>query len=305
MRNAAMFGRRSDGRRIKGIDPIVALTPYIMPTRVDSQVFMKLNLNFDAMTHYIRDKRKEGHTITYMGLILAAYVRTVSQYPELNRFIMNKQLFARNHLCVSFVTLKKNDNDSIDESLIKLEFDPSDTIYQVSEKLEAAIEESRHPKNTNLTDAIARGLLAVPGLPTLIVGLARITDRYGFMPSIIHKASPFHTSLFISNMASLGMGAIYHHIYNFGTTSLFVSMGKTEQVIRANADGTCRNRRVMPIGAVIDERVCSGGGYARAFSFYSACLSQPDILESPPDEVKLETPLRSRKGADSQINAMG
>jgi len=299
-----MFGRRPDGRRIKGIDPIVALSPYIMPTRADSQVFIKVNLDFEAMTRYIRDKRKEGHTITYMGLILAAYVRTVSQFPELNRFIMNKQLFARNHICVSFVTLKKNEDDSIDESVVKLDFDPSDTIFQVSEKMETAIEESRQPKNTNLTDAIARGLLAVPGLPTLIVALARILDRYGLMPSIIHKASPFHTSLFISNMASLGMGAIYHHIYNFGTTSLFASMGKTEQLVKANADGTCRNRRVMPIGAVVDERVCSGGGYARAFSFYSSCLNQPEILESPPEAVKLEIPLRARKKKSAQINAL-
>jgi len=299
-----MFGRRYDGRRIKGIDPIVALSPYIMPTRADSQVFITVNLDFEAMTRYIRDKRKEGHNITYMGLILAAYVRTVSQYPELNRFIMNKQLFARNHICVSFVTLKKNEDDSIDESVVKLEFDPSDTIFQVSEKMDAAIEESRQPKNTNLTDAIARGLLAVPGLPTLIVGLARILDRYGLLPPVIHKASPFHTSLFISNMASLGMGAIYHHIYNFGTTSLFASMGKTEQIVKANADGTCRNRRVMPIGVVVDERVCSGGGYTRIFSYYSACMNQPEILESPPAEIKLETPLRARKKKSAQINAL-
>jgi hypothetical protein len=275
-----------------------------MPQRVDAQVHATIQADCDTLTNYIRSQREKGNVLSYMDLIIAAYVRAASQFPQLNRFIMNKQLYARNHLCVSFVTLKKNEDDSIDESLVKLEFDLSDTIYQVSEKMEAAIEESRQPKNTNLTDAIARGLLAVPGLPTLIVGLARILDRYGLMPSIIHKASPFHTSLFISNMASLGMGAIYHHIYNFGTTSLFVSMGKTEQVVKANADGTCRNRRVMPIGTVVDERISSGGGFARAFGFYSACLNQPEILESPPAEVKLETPLRVRKKAGAQINAL-
>jgi hypothetical protein len=125
-----MFGYRADGRRIRGMDPIVNLTPYIMPRRYDAQVQIRHNLDFDVMTRYIREKREQGFNVTYMGLLLAAYVRTVSQYPELNRFIMNKQLYARNHICVSFVTLKKGDDPGkIEESLVKLAFAPDETVF--------------------------------------------------------------------------------------------------------------------------------------------------------------------------------
>ncbi len=295
-----MFGRRPDGRRLQGADPIVMFTPYIMPTRVDSQVLIRLKMDFDKMTQYIREQRAKGVKLTYMGLILAAFVRTVSQYPEMNRFIMNKQLFARNHLCVSFVTLKSEPSGELKESLVKVSFHPSETVYEVNEHLEYAIAANRAPAQTNITDTLARGLMAIPGLAQVVVALARLLDRYGLLPPIIAKASPFHTSMFISNMASIGMGDIYHHIYNFGTTSLFFGMGKTEDEVLMNADGTCRRRRVMPIGAVIDERIAGGAEYARAFGFLQHCLSHPETLETAPETVKFETPYKDQK---RQINA--
>ena len=184
-----------------------------------------------------------------------------------------------------------------------MEFDPDETVFEVSEKLEAVIAANRAPKKTNKTDFVARGLLSVPLLPNLVVGLARLLDRYGLMPSIIHKASPFHTSLFISNMASIGMNYIYHHIYNFGTTGVFVSMGKAEQEVRMNSDGSCRSKRIMPVGTVIDERICSGGVYSRAFGYLRSCLTHPEMLEERPAQIKLETPMRKRKGDARQINA--
>ena len=297
-----MFGRRPDGRRLKGVDPIVMFTPYIMPTRVDSQVQIRLKLDFDLMTRYIKEQRAKGCKLTYMGLILAAYVRTVSQYPEMNRFIMNKQLFARNHLCVSFVTLKSEPSGELKESLVKVSFRPDETVYEVNEHLEAAIAENRAPSQTNRTDALARGLAVLPGLPQTVVGLARLLDRYGLLPGVIAKASPFHTSLFISNMASIGMGDIYHHIYNFGTTGLFFGMGKSEDEVLLNADGTCRRRRIMPVGAVIDERIAGGAVYAQAFGYLQHCLTHPETLEKPPETVKYETPYKEQR---RQINAKG
>ena len=298
-----MFGRRSDGRRVRGIDPIVAFTPYIMPTRVDAQVNVRLNLDFDIMTNYIRKKRGEGHSITYMGLILAAYVRTVSQFPAINRFIMNKQLYARNHISISFVALKKGEGDSISESVVKLELSPNDTIFDICEKLDAVIDKSRSARDVNRTDTLARGLVLVPMLPNLIVMAAKLLDRYGLLPSVIHKASPFHTSMFISNMASIGMNYIYHHIYNFGTTGIFVSMGKTEQDIRVNSDGTCRSSRIMPVGVVIDERLCSGGVYSKAFGYLRMCLAHPELLEEKPEAIVEETSYRDPKGKGAQVNA--
>ena len=284
-----MFGRRSDGTRMKGIDPIVALTPYIMPQRSDSQVFTRQDLDFDEMTRYIREQKKKGVDVTHMGLFIAAYVRTLCEYPEMNRFIVNKKLYSRNHVCVSFVTLRKTADDSVEEALFKVQFDLKDTIYDVSRRLSEAIENGRKEVGVNKTDVVARALMSMPLLPNIVVGLAYFMDAHGILPKFIHDASPFHTSMFISNMASLGMNYIYHHIYNFGTTSVFVTMGKTEQRVAHNGDGTCRSRRVMPLGIVVDERIASGGIYARAFAKAVGYLRNPELLEQPPETIRTET----------------
>ena len=283
-----MFGKRSDGARVKGIDPIVQFTPYIMPKRYDAMVQTRQDLDFDGMTRYIRDKRKEGHNVTHMGMIIAAYVRMLCDYPELNRFVVNKKLYARNHFCVSFVTLRRTGEDSVEESLCKVTFDLHDTIFDVSKRLSDAIDDGRKPTEINGTDKLARGLMKVPGLPTFVVWAARRLDNHGLLPRFIHEASPFHTSLFISNMASIGMNYVYHHIYDFGTTSMFVTMGKTEQKVFRNNDGTCRSKRVMPAGCVIDERICSGENFARMFAAVTNYINNPELLEVPPDHIKTE-----------------
>jgi hypothetical protein len=111
--------------------------------------------------------------------VIAAFVRTVSQCPELNRFIMNKQIYARNRISVSFVVLRRRADDSIMESLAKVEFEATDTVFDVSRKIDEAVGQGREDKNTNLTDLFARTLLAVPGLTTVVVGLVKLLDATG------------------------------------------------------------------------------------------------------------------------------
>ena len=284
-----MFGKRLDGRRIRDIDPIVKLTPYLMPQRCDAQVFTRRDLDFEAMTRYIREKRKEGHeNVTYMTILIAAFVRMAATHPEINRFIVNKRLYARNQITISITVLKKNNGDKIEEALIKPMFDPKDTIFDVCDRVSAAIEEARKPEEDNLPGKIAKALFAIPKLPNIIVSLVRFLDNHDMMPKLIQEASPFHTSLFITNVASLGMNYVFHHIYNFGTTSLFIGMGKAEQQVHANSDGTCRSRRMMPLGIVIDERIASGAEYAIAVSEMCNYVAHPELLEVPGDKFVSE-----------------
>lgn len=283
-----MFGRRQDGRRLKLSDPIVGLTPYIMPRRDDSQVMVTQYIDCDTLTAFIRAQRDAGNQISYMDLIIAAYVRTVAKYPELNRFIMNKKLYARNHIAVSLAVLKSMEGDTIQETTIKVKMPPEATLIDVHNLFAASIEENRKPVTSNLTDKVARTLLSLPGLATFIVALARFLDRYGIMPGLILKASPFHTSMFITNMASIGMPSVYHHIYNFGTTSVFIGMGRIERHAEPTPGGAVRFRRTIPLGVVIDERIACGAAYGRAFSYLRELLADPAKLLVPPEKVNAE-----------------
>ncbi|MEG2136606.1 MAG: hypothetical protein RR150_11010 [Clostridia bacterium] len=295
-----MFGRRPDGRRIWGADPIIHFTPYIMPTRNDAQNFCKQALDYDVMVRYIKEKRAEGHDFSFMTIVIAAFVRAISECPELNRFIGNKQLYARNRISVSFVVLKDTHTDRIDESLAKVEFNPTDTIFDVEDKIERAIVHSRESEMGTLTDRFARIILRVPGLPTLLIGFAKLLDRYGFLPSLIYDASPFHTSLFITNMASINMTYIYHHLYNFGTTSVFLALGKIERAVQPLAGGKITYKNQLPLGVVTDERICGGASYARAFGVLRKYLTDPTLLELAPEKVNLETEMRPARDVNKR-----
>ena len=279
-----MFGFRPDGRRVKGIDPILRLTPYIMTRRCDAQVFTTQYVDADILTNYIQEKRQEGKKVSHMALIVAAWVRTACEMPMLNRFVVGSQIFARNELTLSFVAIKGR-GDSIREAVCKLHFDPTETVFEVADKIEAAIQKCRASTTNSIVNRLANALLCVPAVTGLLVGVLKLLDRFGLMPKAIINASPFHTSMFISNMASLKMNSIYHHIYDFGTTSVFFGMGRTSYRIVSDTDGKIKTKKVFPIGCVVDERIMGGAQYGAAFSVLNHYLRHPELLEQRPERV--------------------
>ena len=283
-----MFGFRPDGRRVSSIDPIVGVTPYLMPMRCDAQVFLQHRVDYELLTRYIAAQAAKGEKITFMQIIIAAFVRTVSQHPEINRFILNKQFFARNMCAVSFTMLKNPQNAEMGETAVKVKYDLTDTIYDVRDRMENVINANRGEDKKNFADKLAKAVLVVPGLATGIVALVRLLDRYGLCPGALLDELPFHTSMYITNNASIGLHHVNHHIYNFGTTSIFVGMGRIERHVEPAPGGTMRFRRVIPLGVVIDERIACGAQYGRAFSYLRELLANPEMLMSPPEEVKTE-----------------
>ena len=283
-----MFGRRPDGRRVKGIDPIVQITPYIMPMRCDAQVFLKHNVDLEKMNRYIRTHAADnGERFSHMNVIVAAYVRAVSQNPEVNRFIMNKQYYSRNNCSVALTILKNPADADQGESVVKFRFDLTDTIYDVRDRMEAAVNAGRGDQPAGFLDKLVSALFKVPGLPTAVVGLVRLLDRYGLCPAALIDELPFHVGMYITNTASIGLHDVNHHIYNFGNVSMFFSMGLAEKIAVVE-DGQARMKRFLPLGAVVDERVCSGAHYARFFNDMRRCLEHPELLEQPPREVRFD-----------------
>ena len=283
-----MFGHRADGRILKEIDPIVALTPYLMPMRCDAQVFLNYKLDYEKLARYIVEQGNQGHRFTFLELLIAAFVRVASEVPEVNRFVANKRMYARTQLTVSFVVLKETSKEgAVEENTVKCYFDPHDTIFDVAERVSVAIDENRREAADNSTMKVAK-LLLRPVLANSVVAAARFMDRYGVMPKYIMNASPFHTSLFVTHMGSIGMPAVNHHIYNFGTTSLFLSMGSVERTIALGPDGKVIRKRYLPIGITADERICAGATYAKMVNRMMYYLNDPSLLETPPENVCFE-----------------
>ena len=283
-----MFGRRPDGRRVKGIDPVMRITPYVMPMRCDAQVFLKHKADMEVLSRYIRQQKMEkGQSLSYMQIIVAAYVRAISKNPEINRFIMNKQLFARNNCSAAFTILKDPSDADKGEAVVKIKFDLTDTVYDVRDRMTTAVAANRGDAPAGFVDKLLAFLFAVPGLATVIVSLVRLLDRYGLAPAMLMEELPFYVGMYITNTASIGLHDVNHHLYNWGNVGLFLGMGVTEKVAEVE-NGQTRMKRYLPIGITAYERVCSGAHYARFFTDMRHYLDHPELLETPPEKVRFD-----------------
>ena len=283
-----MFGHRFDGKRISDIDPIVQITPYLMPMRCDAMVFLEHKLDYEKLTRYISRKAAEGEKITYLQIIMASYVRAVSQHPEVNRFIFNKQYYSRKCCAASYTILKEYQNTDSNETTVRIEYDLTDTIFDVRDRMTAAQEAARAEIGNTAVEKIAKVVLEIPGLTSLIVWLYRLLDRYGLAPSAVAKELPFYCGAFMTNNASIGLHHVWHHIYNFGNVSLFMGMGSVLKEATVEPDGRVRMKRWLPIGITADERVCSGAHYAAFFADVRKYFDHPELLEVPPETVRFD-----------------
>jgi len=265
---------RPDGTRAKNLSAIVQAIPHIMPKRYDAQNWSSELVDDDILRAYIREKRKGERTVTRMSILAAAYYKAVLENPQLNRFIMNRKIYDRNHFCFSFVILKTRADGTPDETTLKVFLQPEDTIFTISEKMKRMIAENQVSEHDNNTDKFANFAFSIPGLARLVFALAYGLDQWGLLPRKIIDLSPFHTSLFITNLASINTPTIHHHCYEFGTTSVFICMGRPAR--KGNGD----NGKYMPISVVMDERIATGVEYSRFFAAFLRYLRNPAVLES-------------------------
>ena len=275
---------RADGKKLKNIPPMYRVAAHIMAKRSDACNSIELNIPLDPIQDYLRDVRSRGHNISHLTVIIAAFLRTTAEYPFLNRFVVNKTIYARNEYAVGMVVLKPG---QLDGTMNKMYFNMEDDIFRVQEVVDKYVNENREAGDTNSTDKLINVLLKIPGLCRFGVCVFKLLDKWGLLPRSIIKASPFHTSLVVSNLASIRTNHIFHHVYDFGTTSMIVTMGNTREVPK-KVKGEIEFEKCMPFGVVMDERICSGSYYALAFRRLSEYLRDPKLLEEPPRVVNKE-----------------
>jgi len=272
---------RPDGTRVKqGLTPVMQALPHIMPKRYDAMNWANDYVDEDIIKTYIRQKRKEGRHVTHMSLLIAAYYKAALENPKVNYFVMNRRIYKRNHFCVSFVVLKTRADGTPDETVVKIYLNPEDDLFVISERIREIVDRNLKAEHNNNTDKFANWAFSVPGLARTVFKLAYGLDQIGLLPRKIIDLSPFHTSMFITNLASINTRFIYHHCYEFGTTGVFVCMGKP--VPDPNAPAGSRKKQ-LPLGVVMDERIATGIEYSRFFAAFERYLKKPELLEGRMD----------------------
>ena len=275
-----MFGLRSDGRKLKTLDPLFRVIPHVMKQRSDAHVYYTQDLPIASLDEYIAKKSEEGIKMSYMNIIYADLVRMLAEKPHLNRFIMDGRTYARKDIVVS-LAVKKGMTEEAEETNIKLHFTGKENIFEVKEKLDAAVIENKKVETQNTTDKFVKFLAHIPdwiykGLVNFLMWL----DKHGMLPKAIVELSPFHSSAYLTNLGSLGIDPIYHHIYNFGTVGIFLAMGKKKKSY-IYEDENIVEEKAITLKWVADERICDGFYYASALKSFYRYLKKPELLEQP------------------------
>lgn len=275
---------RYDGRLLKNTPAMSKLTPYLMKVRSDAQNQFEAEIDIHNAEMYLLEKKKEGYTdMSLLHVMLAAYVRVVAERPAIHRFIAGQKIFHRDKIeCL--MTIKKDMTLESPDTCIKVEFDPRDNIYNVYKKFQKTVIEAKNEDGD--FESIVGTLVKLPGLVLrAAIGILRFMDYFGFLPKALAKISPFHGSMIITSMGSLGIPAIYHHLYDFGHLPIFFSYGKMFSRKVTLPDGTKENHHFVTFKVVTDERICDGFYYASAFKQMMRYLNRPESLDQTLDSI--------------------
>lgn len=292
-----MFGFRSDGYKVKGLDPIDQLIPQLMRTRNDAMNYNTMPVRVENIDKWIKEKSdKENIRFNYMHVVVASMVRTYAMRQRLNRFVVNGRIYQRNGLYMSIST-KLSLSDESPELTTKIRFTGQENIYEIKEKLDNAIKAATEADRENASTKTAGKITMIPAfLMGAGVGLIRFLDRYGMLPkSLIDNVSPFHTSFYLTNLKSIKGDWIFHHLYNFGTTGMFVSIGKEKLEACVNEDEELEVGKVMTLGITTDERYCDGFYYLKSMRLWKSLLADPSKLEERLDIEPIESPKEKKQ----------
>ena len=277
-----------EGRRVKTLPPMSYVMPYIMKTRNTSMNYIKDAIDIEKAEAYIRKKRQEGlSSFGMLHIFLAVYARTVSQKPGINRFIRGQKIYTRDHIEV-MMTIKKEMTLESPNTCIKFYMSPGDTADTIYHNFNKLVEENKAKSGNGESsfDSTARILTYIPGVMLrFTVGFLRFIDYFGLLPRFLTHISPFHASLAITSMGSLGIPPIYHHLYDFGNIPVFISYGAKRRENELDKNGQPVTRRYIDIAVVTDERVCDGFYFASALKYMRTLFNNPELLDTPPETI--------------------
>ena len=284
-----MFGRRADGKRVKDLMIIEKALPYFMPMRIDGVNLYKQQVKCKTIDDFIlKEKQETGVHFTYTEILIAACVRMLYERPKANRFIMNCQIYQRNEITVS-MSIKPKLIDDCDEVTLKFHFTGRENIYEVKKIVDDEIK--RNIQSANESQETTKAAKFLGKLPYWMFKVAmkfiRFADRYGLLPKSLIDVSPFHTSIFVTDLKSIKLDKVYHHLYNFGTTTIFGALGKVKYVPVSDRNGDIHTEKVVDIGLTLDERVADGLYYANCVKLLLKYLENPECLKQSLSEAEV------------------
>ena len=276
------LGDRRDGILLRNTDSMHLIMPLMYPHRCDNEAFISQRIDLTRANEYLAKKNADDPDYRYnlFQLVLTAVLKTITLRPKMNYFIANKNMYQRREVSAAF-TIKKIFSDEGGEALAFIHAGEDDNIDSIHDEIYRQVSYCRSDKK----DPSTAGMDALQKLPRFLVKfvgvVARFLDRHGWMPKSLIATDPYYASAVLTNLGSLRLKAGYHHLTNWGTTSVFCAIGEIKNRPFYREDGSVEMRPSVDLGLTIDERIADGYYYAKTVRLLKTLLENPELLEAP------------------------
>jgi hypothetical protein len=285
-----LFGR-SDGVLLTRLPGFRKIFPFLMPTRTEAYMHHD-QLARVKKTLALLERLNQGRTgkkYSLFHVVLAAAVRVMALRPDSHRFVAGRRIYQRRDIELSFVT-KKELSDTAAETNVKLRFEPTDTLEQVAERVWSAVQATKKSQTSpdeEITETLTR-------LPRFVTRLAmwgwRVLDYFNLLPASAIKGDALYCSAYFANLGSIGLKAVQHHLFEWGTCPFFVVIGKIKKELFVSEDGQTTIEDAITTTFTLDERITDGVSYARIIGLLTALIEDPEPLLKPPDAASVPDP---------------
>ena len=276
---------RSDATYIKDCDGMHFIMPFILPGRTDNQAFFTFQIDLTNLNEFIRKKNESNPDYKYnmYQCIVTAVLKIITLRSKLSVFIHDKRMYMRNEVSAAF-TVKQEFTDKGGEVLCFIHSKPEWNIDDVHNELKRQLlklkDRSYKDESSSFMDKFNR-------LPKFIsrplMDLVCFLEKVNLVPKALIETDPYHSSVVLANLGSIGLPEGYHHLTNWGTTSIFVVVGQAGRMPFFENDQVVFKDGVK-LGFTIDERIADGYYFSKSMKMMKMFLEEPELLERPLNE---------------------
>ena len=278
-----MFRQRRDGTHLGDVPALRRIMPYLLRTRTGSTVYFPQRIEVDRLLRWLEETnagRPADQRITLFHVILAAISRTLRLRPEVNRFIAGRRTYQHKDISVSFI-VKAEMSDDAPETEVRLVFTGRETLEEVRDLVNSAVDGKRgaaRGKDDQLVDFFASWPRPILNLVARVVAAL---DYHNLLPAYLRDAIPLYTSVYVVNVGSIGIDPPFHHLYEYGSASVFVAIGAVRPEAVVDEDGHVVARECLNAVYTLDERASDGFYFARTAEVFRRLVASPELLTAP------------------------
>lgn len=285
--NKKRLGDRKDATLIRDIDELHIAMAHCYPNRADNEAYISEQIELAPIKQWIANHSDAEFSYTFFHVIVAAIMKLLVVRPKLNRFITNRRYYQRDERSIGFI-VKRQFTDDAEEGMAVLKASEKSTVFSVHEDIRNQVLPCKRGESNDTQSTIEIFKKLPYWLTRMIFNVARWLSDKGKLPDSLTEGDSNHCSVFITNLGSIGLKCGYHHLSNYGTSSIFVVIGEKKLTPFYDAQGNVTMKETLDIGLTIDERIADGYYYAKSVKILKKLLQNPQLLEQPFDtEVEI------------------